>query len=82
MFKKDKDEKHLVNTATTHFKTFQKVAKVAVQNMDNDQKAINSPEATPSSPDTFNDLMKDLDDLLKEEEEEDQNGYNYTNNAN
>ena len=26
--------------------------------------------------------MKDLDDLLKEEEDEEQNGYSYTNNAN
>ena len=37
MFKKGKDEKHMINTATTHFKTFQKVAKVAVHNMENDQ---------------------------------------------
>ena len=43
MFKKDKHDKHLINTATTHFKSFQKVAKVAVDNQQNDQKAIDSP---------------------------------------
>ena len=58
------------------FKSFTKIAKVGVVNKENDQKAIDNPEATPSSPaspDTFNDLMKDLDDLLKEDEGE-QNG--------
>ena len=43
MFKKDKDDKHLINTATTHFKSFQKFAKVAVDNQQNDQKAIDRP---------------------------------------
>ena len=52
------------------FKSFTKIAKVGVLNKENDPKAIDNPEAAPSSPDTFNDLMKDLDDLLKEDEEE------------
>ena len=71
----------MINTATIKFKSFTKIAKIDVEKKANDQKAVDSPEATPSTPDTFNDLMKDLDDLLKEDEEG-QNGFSRTNNAN